>query len=272
MDLSSPKVMGILNITPDSFFDGGRNFSSSSFLKQTEKMLKEGADFIDIGGYSSRSGAENISVDEEIDRIEKAIDLILKNFPDTLISIDTFRHEVAQIAVQSGAAIINDISGGTLDSEMWKTAAKLNCPYVLMHMRGNPKTMTSLTQYQNVTVEVLKDLSEKIRMARSFGINDIIVDPGFGFAKTKEQSFELLNNLDLFLNLDFPVLVGVSRKSFIYKTLNASPEEALNGTIILNAIALLKGSSILRVHDVAEAVECIKIAQNLEPIQTYNYF
>ncbi len=259
IELSNPKVMGIINVTLDSFYDGGKTFSEKEILKQAEKMLLEGATFLDIGGYSTRPGADEISESEEIKRVVKAIESILKNFPEALISVDTFRSEVAKKAVHAGATIINDISGGTLDAEMYKTVAKLKVPYILMHMRGTPKTMTKLTDYKNVTFEVLKHLSEKIALARAEGINDIIADPGFGFAKTREQSFQLLNNLELFQNLDVPILVGVSRKSFIYKTLKSSAENALNGTTSLNTIALLKGASILRVHDVKEAVECVKL-------------
>ena len=264
IDLSSPKVMGIINVTPDSFYDGGKTFSEKEILKQAEKMLSEGATFLDIGGYSTRPGADEISETEEIKRVAGAIESILKKFPETLISIDTFRSEVAKKAVEAGSAIVNDVSGGILDNEMYKAVAKLKVPYILMHMRGTPKTMTKLTDYKNVTVEVLKDLSEKIALARDEGINDIIADPGFGFAKTREQSFQLLNNLELFKNLEIPILVGLSRKSMIYKTLETSAENALNGTTSLNTIALLKGASILRVHDVKEAVQCVKLFENLK--------
>ncbi len=264
IDLSVPKVMGIINITPDSFYDGGKTFSEKEILKQAEKMLSEGATFLDVGGYSTRPGAEDISDTEEIRRVLEAIESILKRFPEALISIDTFRSEVAKKAVEAGAAIVNDVSGGILDAEMYKTVAKLKVPYILMHMRGTPKTMVKLTDYKNVTIDVLKDLAEKIVLARAEGINDIIADPGFGFAKTREQSFELLNNLQLFQNLKVPILAGVSRKSMIYKTLETSAENALNGTTSLNTIALLKGASILRVHDVKEAVECVKLFENLK--------
>lgn len=264
IDLSVPKVMGIINVTPDSFYDGGKTFSEKEILKQAEKMLSEGATFLDVGGYSTRPGAEDISDTEEIRRVLEAIESILKRFPEALISIDTFRSEVAKKAVEAGAAIVNDVSGGILDAEMYKTVAKLKVPYILMHMRGTPKTMVKLTDYKNVTIDVLKDLAEKIVLARAEGINDIIADPGFGFAKTREQSFELLNNLQLFQNLKVPILAGVSRKSMIYKTLETSAENALNGTTSLNTIALLKGASILRVHDVKEAVECVKLFENLK--------
>ncbi len=263
IDFSVPKVMGIVNITPDSFYDGGKSTSEAAILKQVEKMLKDGATFIDVGGYSSRPNAEDISVQEEIDRAIPAIELILSHFPDTLISIDTFRSEVARTAVESGAAMVNDISGGDFDSKMIQTVAELQVPYIIMHMRGTPKTMTQLTDYDNITTEVIYDLSAKIREARAAGINDIIVDPGFGFAKTPRQSFELLKNLKLLQTLEAPILSGVSRKSFIYKTLQITPQEALNGTTVMNTIAILNGSAILRVHDVKEATECIKLLQNL---------
>lgn len=263
IDFSVPKVMGIVNITPDSFYDGGKSTSEAAILKQVEKMLKDGATFIDVGGYSSRPNAEDISVQEEIDRAIPAIELILSHFPDTLISIDTFRSEVARTAVESGAAMVNDISGGDLDSKMIQTVAELQVPYIIMHMRGTPKTMTQLTDYDNITTEVIYDLSAKIREARAAGINDIIVDPGFGFAKTPRQSFELLKNLKLLQTLEAPILSGISRKSFIYKTLQITPQEALNGTTVMNTIAILNGSAILRVHDVKEATECIKLLQNL---------
>ncbi|MDN3724608.1 dihydropteroate synthase [Aequorivita sp. SDUM287046] len=264
IDLSVPKVMGIINVTPDSFYDGGKTFSENEVLKQAETMLSEGATFLDIGGYSTRPGAAEISEKEETYRVVAAIESVLQKFPETIISIDTFRSAVAQSAIEAGAAIVNDVSGGTLDAEMYKTVAKLKVPYILMHMRGTPQTMAKLTDYNNVTKEVLKDLSEKIALARKEGINDIIADPGFGFAKTRQQSFQLLNNLELFQNLDVPILAGISRKSLIYKTLETSAEFALNGTTSLNTIALLKGAAIIRVHDVKEAVECVKLFENLK--------
>ena len=259
IDLSVPKVMGIINVTPDSFYDGGKTFSEKEILTQTEKMLSEGATFLDIGGYSTRPGAEEISEKEEIRRVVEAIESILKNFPQALISVDTFRSEVAKKAVAAGATMVNDVSGGTLDAEMYRTVSKLKVPYILMHMRGTPITMTKLTDYENITIDVIKDLSHKIALARAEGINDIIDDPGFGFAKTRQQGFQMLNNLELFQNLQIPILVGISRKSMVYKTLETSAENALNGTTSLNTIALLKGASILRVHDVKEAVECVKL-------------
>ncbi len=264
IDLSVPKVMGIINVTADSFYDGGKTISEKEILKQAEKMLSDGATFLDIGGFSTRPGADEISETDEITRVVNATESILKIFPEALISVDTFRSEVAKNAVEAGAVIVNDVSGGNLDTKMYETVAKLNVPYVLMHMRGTPITMTKLTDYKNVTIDVIKDLSEKIALARAEGINDIIADPGFGFAKTREQSFQLLNNLELFKNLDIPILAGLSRKSMIYKTLDTSAENALNGTTALNTIALLKGASILRVHDVKEAVECVKLLQILQ--------
>lgn len=261
VDLSTPKVMGILNITPDSFYDGGALKTDKDILTQAEKMLAEGAAFLDMGGYSSRPGAVDISIDEEMSRVIPAIKLVLKHFPETLISIDTFRSEVAQKAVDTGAAIINDISAGILDEHMMPTVAQLQVPYIMMHMRGTPQTMKTLTNYKNVLTEVLSYFSERIATARALGINDLIADPGFGFAKTIEQNFELLRQLELFKNLEIPLLAGFSRKSMIYKTLNTTPQEALNGTTALNTIALMKGANILRVHDVKEAVECVRIYQ-----------
>lgn len=264
LDLTVPKVMGIINITPDSFYDGGSTVTENNILNQAEKMLTAGATFLDIGGYSTRPNAAEVSENEETKRVVNAIEIILKNFPETIISIDTFNSQVAKNAVETGAALVNDVSGGIIDPEMFKTVGELKVPYILMHMRGIPQTMNSLTNYENVTRDVLKDLSQKIAKARSFGISDIIADPGFGFAKTREQNFELLNNLELFKNLDVPLLAGISRKSMIYKTLKKTAKEALNGTTVLNTVALLKGVSILRVHDVAEAVECVKLIENLK--------
>lgn len=257
IDLSTPKVMGILNITPNSFFDGGKYKSEKELLSQTEIMLTEGATFIDLGGYSSKPNAEFVSEEEELIRIVPVVELILKHFPDTLLSIDTFRSQVAKICIEKGAAIINDISAGSLDEKMLETAAELQVPYVMMHMRGTPQTMQTLTEYENIVKEMLFYFSEKIAKARSFGINDLIIDPGFGFAKKEEQNYEVLQQLELFQMLELPLLVGFSRKSMIYKPLNSSSEEALNGTTVLNTLALTKGASILRVHDVKEAMESV---------------
>ena len=263
IDLTLPKVMGILNITPNSFFDGGKYADDNSVLQQVEKMLVDGATFIDIGAYSSKPNAEFVSENEEVRRLLPVIDLILKHFPETLISIDTFRATVAKKAIENGACIINDISAGSLDENMMQTVAKLQVPYIMMHMKGNPQTMQSLSQYENIVKEMLFYFSEKIAQARSLGINDLIIDPGFGFAKTLEQNFEVMNKLDLFQILELPLLVGISRKSMIYKTLETSAEFALNGTTVLNTIALQKGVKILRVHDVKEAVECVKLCNSL---------
>ena len=264
INFSIPKIMGILNLTPDSFFDGGRYDSSDKVLKQVEKMIISGADIIDVGGYSSRPGAKNICISEELKRVIPTIKLIKEKFPKTLISIDTFRSEVASEAIISGGDIINDISGGNLDTEMFKTVAKLKTPYILMHMRGNPSNMMTNTDYHDVTKEICKYFSKMIEKAKNEGINDIIIDPGFGFSKTTDQNYELLSNLDFLNQFQRPLLVGISRKSMIYKILNTTPEKALNGSSVLHTISLLKGASILRTHDVKEAAECVKIVSQLK--------
>lgn len=263
IDLSSPKVMGILNVTPNSFFDGGRHSDEKEILKQVEKMLLEGATFIDIGGYSSKPSAEFVSEEEELQRILPVVQKVVQEFPEAIISIDTFRSKVAKETIENGAAIINDISAGNLDDKMLETIAQLQVPYIMMHMRGTPQTMQTLTQYENIVKDILFYFSEKVAHARSFGINDLIIDPGFGFAKTVEQNFEVLSKLELFQMVELPILAGVSRKSMIYKTLETSAEFALNGTTSLNTISLLKGAKILRVHDVKEAVECVKLYNQL---------
>ena len=265
IDLSSPKVMGILNITPDSFYDGGKYNSEKAIIKHVEQMLLEGATFIDIGAYSSKPGADFVSEDEELARILPIITRVLKEFPEALLSIDTFRSRVAKECIQMGAALINDISAGKLDDTMLNTVADLHVPYIMMHMRGTPQTMQKQTVYNNLVKDILFYFSERIAAARQIGIVDMIIDPGFGFAKTLEQNFELLNQLELFNMLELPLLVGVSRKSMIYKTLQNSASEALNGTTALNTIALQKGANILRVHDVKEAIETIKLVQSLNP-------
>lgn len=259
VDLSTPKVMGILNVTPNSFFDGGKYKNETEILAQVEKMLFDGATFIDIGAYSSKPNAEFVSEQEEISRIVPVVNLILKHFPETIISIDTFRSEVAKASIESGAAIINDIAAGNLDDKMLETVAKYNVPYIMMHMRGNPQTMQTLTDYNDIVKEMLFYFSEKVAMARSFGINDLIIDPGFGFAKTIAQNYEVFQKMELFNMLELPLLVGISRKSMIYKTLDTTIENALNGTTVLNTLALTKGAKILRVHDVKEAVECVTL-------------
>jgi dihydropteroate synthase len=259
IDLSTPKVMGILNITPNSFYDGGKFIEENDILLQVKKMISEGATFIDIGAYSSKPKAEYISEEKELKRIVPVVGLILKHFPKTVISIDTFRSEVARICIENGASIINDISAGSVDKKMMETVAKYNVPYIMMHKRGTPETMHTMTNYDNVVKELLLFFSEKVSAARSFGINDLIIDPGFGFAKTIDQNYELLEKLELFNILELPLLVGVSRKSMIYNLFKYTPEEALNGTTVLNTIALTKGAKILRVHDVKEAMECVTL-------------
>ena len=259
VDLSTPKVMGILNVTPNSFFDGGKYKNETEILSQVEKMVLEGATFIDIGAYSSKPSAEFVSEQEEIARIVPVVDLILKHFPETIISIDTFRSEVAKASIESGAAIINDIAAGNLDEKMFEIIAKYNVPYIMMHMRGNPQTMQTLTDYDDIIKEMLFYFSEKVAKARSFGINDLIIDPGFGFAKTTDQNYEVFQKMELLNILELPLLVGISRKSMIYKTLNTTIENALNGTTVLNTLALTKGAKILRVHDVKEAMECVAL-------------
>jgi dihydropteroate synthase len=263
IDLTTPKVMGILNVTPDSFYDGGRHENIENMLKHVEEMMNEGATFIDVGGYSSRPGAQHVSQDEELDRVLPAIETIQKHFPDSLISIDTFRSEVAKASIEAGASIINDISAGRLDDKMLSTVAKLKVPYIMMHMKGTPQDMQEHTNYKDLINEVNYYFSERIAEARSKGIIDIIIDPGFGFSKSLEQNYEMLNKMELLKFAGAPILIGISRKSMIYKLLDQSPNDALNGTTALNTIGLMKGASILRVHDVKEAVECVDLFKQL---------
>ena len=263
VDLSTPKVMGIINVTPDSFFSGSR-VSDSDFLKRVEKMLSEGADFIDIGGYSTRPGALEVSEKEEINRVVGALKLLQKEFSSSVkVSVDTFRSEVARQSLEHGASLINDISAGKIDEKMWDVVAQYQVPYIVMHMRGTPQTMMQNTDYQDIVQEMMFYFSECKEKAQQYGINDLIIDPGFGFSKTLEQNYEVLQKLDYFQNLNCPVLVGMSRKSMLYKLLGTSPEEALNATTSVHTIALLKGANILRVHDVKEAVEVVKIVQQM---------
>ncbi|GAB3717135.1 dihydropteroate synthase [Spirosoma lituiforme] len=262
VDLAQPAVMGILNITPDSFFADSR-VSLDSTVATAERMLQDGATFLDIGGYSTRPGAAEVSPSEEADRVLPVVTAILDAFPNALLSIDTFRASVARQAVAAGAALVNDIAGGTLDPAMFGTVAELGIPYILMHTRGTPQTMQAMATYDNVTTEVIDELALRLAELRSLGHKDIILDPGFGFAKTPDQNFELLHHLDDFSLFDEPILVGISRKTTIWKTLAIKPEDALNGTTVLNTVALLKGASILRVHDVREAVEAVKLTQRL---------
>jgi len=263
IDLSIPKIMGILNITPDSFYDGGRYNSDKKILNHVEKMIDDGATFIDIGAYSSRPGGIEIDENEELRRIIPSLELVKKKFPKIIISIDTFRSKVAEACLNSGAAIINDISGSELDKKMFEIIAKYNVPYIIMHMKGNPQNMMDKTNYDDMIQEMIKYFSNKINKAISYKINDIIIDPGFGFAKNIKQNYDLLNHLDLLKILEKPIMVGISRKSMIYKLLDSTAEEALNGTTVLNTLALIKGASILRVHDVKEANECINLIRSL---------
>ena len=263
IDLSTPRVMGILNRTPDSFYDGGRTNTTLEVLDRAGHMLEAGATFLDVGGYSTRPGAKDISVAEELDRVLPAIEAILRNYPDALVSVDTFRAEVARRAVEAGAALVNDISAGLLDEQMLNTVAQLQVPYIMMHIKGSPQDMQNRTDYNDLVGEVLYQLSERIRAARAVGINDLVCDPGFGFAKTRQQNFELLRHLDEFRLLECPLLVGVSRKSMIYKTLDSTPDNALNGSTFLHGFALQAGAHILRVHDVTEAVECVRLWEAL---------
>lgn len=261
IDLSTPKVMGILNITPDSFYDGGKYKDKKSILHQTNKMLSEGATFIDIGAYSSRPGATHISEKEEMNRILPVLELLCKNFPNILISIDTFRSGIAKKCIEYGAAMINDISGGNADAHMFETVAKLQVPYIAMHMQGTPQNMQDNPTYKNIVEEIIKEFSSTAFTLKSLGLKDLIFDVGFGFGKTIEHNYELLANLDLFQSLDCPILTGISRKSMLYKPLKATPNEVLNASTVAHTIALQKGSQILRVHDVKEAVEAIKILE-----------
>lgn len=260
IDLDSPKVMGILNITPDSFYDGGKYNEESEILSRTKKIIDEGADFIDIGAYSSRPNAKDVTEKEEIIRLEKALKIVRKNYPDAIISVDTFRANVARFAVENYEVdIINDIYAGFGDEKMLKTIRNLQVPYIMMHIQGTPKTMQNNPQYNDIILDIIKYFSERIRTATLLGINDLIIDPGFGFGKTIEHNYELMKRLHEFSIVDYPMLIGISRKSMIYKALDITPNDALPGTIALNTIALQKGAKILRVHDVAEAVQTVKI-------------
>jgi len=263
VDLSTPKIMGILNVTPDSFYDGGVHNSDKKILKHAEKMLNDGAAFIDIGAYSSRPNGININENEELNRVVPALELVNNKFPETIISIDTFRSKVAETCLNSGASIINDISAGEMDKKMMKIVGKYKVPYVMMHMKGNPQNMISKINYDKMLKEIIQYFSKKINQAISHKINDIIIDPGFGFAKDVNQNFDLLNNMDILKILEKPMMVGISRKSMIYKSLQTNAKESLNGTTVLNTISLIKGASILRVHDVKEANECVKLINAL---------
>ena len=259
LDLSCPKIMGILNVTPDSFYDGGVYSNEKEVLKQVEKMILDGVDIIDVGGYSSKPGAKTINIKEEEKRVLPIIKLIYKTFKKTIISVDTFRSEIAEKSLNAGASIINDISGGDFDNNIYKIAERYKAPYIMMHMKGNPSNMQINPTYKNINYEIIKDLSKKIDFAQKKGVCDIIIDPGFGFGKTIEHNYQILNNLKLYKVLHKPILIGVSRKSMIYKLLKTDPSSALNGTTALNTVALINGANILRVHDVKQANEVIKL-------------
>ena len=263
VDLSTPKIMGILNVTPDSFYDGGVHNSDKKILKHVEKMLNDGAVFIDIGAYSSRPNGINVDENEELNGVVPALELVINKFPETIISIDTFRSKVAETCLNSGASIINDVSAGEIDKKMMEIVGKYNVPYVMMHMKGNPQNMIRKTNYDDMLKEIIKYFSKKINQAVSYKINDMIIDPGFGFAKDLKQNYDLLSNIDLLKILDKPIMVGISRKSMIYQSLKTNAKESLNGTTVLNTVSLIKGASILRVHDVKEANECIKLINAL---------
>lgn len=259
IDLKIPKVMGILNVTPNSFYDGGLHHSLDKIEQQTEKMLNEGADIIDVGAYSTQPNASFVSQEEELGRIIPVVRHLVKKFPDIILSVDTFRAEVAKQTIELGAAIINDVSAGFLDDQMMAVVGAMNVPYIMMHMKGTPQNMQQFTDYEDVMHDMILYFSERITTARQHGIKDVIIDPGFGFSKTLDQNYEVLNKLDLLQNLDVPVLSALSRKSMIYKFFENSPQEALNGTSVLNTISLMKGANLLRVHDVKEAIECVKL-------------
>ena len=262
IEVTRPQVMGILNVTPDSFYSDSRSFDAEAISRRIDEMVSEGVDIIDLGAYSSRPGADEVTPQQEMQRLEMGMEILCKKAVSVPISIDTFRAEVAEFAIKTlGADIINDISAALLDEDMISTVAKLKVPYIAMHMRGNPSTMSQLTHYDNVTAEVMRELSERINRLTLAGVNDIIIDPGFGFAKTTEQNFELLRNIELLHELGYPLLVGVSRKSMIYKSLNITASEALNGTTVINTLVLQAGAAILRVHDVKAAHEAIKLIQ-----------
>lgn len=265
LDLSTPKVMGIVNLTPDSFFEGSRAQTDMQVAERVRQLLTEGADMLDVGAYSSRPGADDLPVEEEMRRLREGLSVLRKEAPNAIVSVDTFRADVAKMCIQEyGVAIINDISGGDLDSNMFSTIARAHVPYIIMHMQGTPHNMQQAPYYEDVLKEVMLHLADKVKTLQDMKVNDIILDPGFGFGKTQAHNFELLAHLNEFDIFQLPLLVGVSRKSMIYKTLGITPAEALNGTTALHTIALSKGANILRVHDVKEAVETIRLWQNVE--------
>lgn len=264
IDVSKPQVMGIINLTPDSFYPQSRVKNEKEILKRVEQILKEGGSIVDVGAYSSRPNAQNVSEEEELERLIPVLKSIRSHFPDLIISVDTFRALVAEKAIEEGEAdIINDISGGEMDSNMFETIARINVPYIIMHMKGTPQNMQSNPFYEDVVAEISLSLSKRVDVLRSLGVNDIIIDPGFGFGKSLEDNYRLLNDLDQLSFFELPIMVGFSRKSMIYRFLDISVEDALNGTTVLNTLALTKGINILRVHDVKEAVECVKLVAHL---------
>ncbi len=267
LNISKPIIAGILNITPDSFFDGGKYTNINAVRNRIKQIISEGAEIIDIGAYSSRPGAKHISEKEELQRLIPVLELIVKDFSNTIISLDTFRSEIAKIAVNNyEVAIINDISAGNIDKKMLPTIAKLNVPYIMMHMKGTPKNMQKNPKYKDLIKEIIKFFAEKIQHTRQLGVNDVIIDPGFGFGKTIEHNYQILNELEKFRILDCPILVGISRKSMIYKVLNSSPKDALSASLALNMTALEKGANILRVHDVKETMQVISVFKKLKKI------
>ena len=271
LDLSTPQVMGILNVKPDSFYAGSRSRTEAEIAARACQILDEGASIIDIGAYSSRSNAEHISPEEEMQRLRTGLEILNRNHPDAIISVDTFRAEVARQCVEEyGAAIINDISAGEMDEQMFPTVARLNVPYIMMHMQGTPQNMQKEPHYENLLKEVFMYFARKVRQLRDLGMKDIILDPGFGFGKTLEHNYELMAHLEEFGIFELPLLVGVSRKSMIYRLFGATPQEALNGTTVLDTVALMKGADILRVHDVREAVEAVRLIEKLKSVSFHS--
>ncbi|MFP5134048.1 dihydropteroate synthase [Bacteroides salyersiae] len=264
LDLSVPQVMGILNVTPDSFYAGSRMQTEADIAQRAQQILSEGASIIDIGAYSSRSNAENISSEEEMHRLRMGLEVLKRNHPDAIISVDTFRADVAEWCVEEyGVAIINDIAAGEMDSEMFETVARLGVPYIMMHMQGTPQSMQAEPHYDNLLKEIFMYFAKKIQQLRDLGVKDIVLDPGFGFGKTLEHNYELMAHLEEFKVFELPLLVGISRKSMIYRLFGSTPQEALNGTTVLDTIALMKGADIIRVHDVREAVEAVKMVEKI---------
>lgn len=270
MDLSEPQVMGILNVTPDSFYAGSRMETEKDIINRLHQITSEGASILDIGAYSSRQDAEHISTEEEMNRLRTGLDLVRKHQPEAVVSVDTFRADVAKMCVEEfGAAMINDISAGQLDAAMFGTIAQLGVPYIMMHMQGTPQNMQMNPHYDNLLKEVFLYFAERVQKLRDLGVKDIIIDPGFGFGKTLEHNYELMNHLDEFRIFELPLLVGISRKSMIYKLLGTTPEEALNGTTVLNTLALMKGANILRVHDVKAAREAVTLVEKMKSCQAF---